>query len=138
MNSAIYIPDPSILTLRFFETLKDEGFESVDAIENEAGEAVGLRFQTTFGPVEITFMDGEELETHLSGFADWAQETLSEEDAEYVVNRIAHVRMVMACKSTAPDEEALGQFVMSFAMGALGMAMMDGNLLDFTGDFLTA
>lgn len=138
MNCAIYIPDPSILTLRFFETLKEEGFESVDAIENESGDAVGLRFQTTFGPVDMTFMAGDDVETHLNGFAGWAQETLSEEDAEYVVNRIAHVRMVMAAKSEVSSEEALGQFLMSFAMGALGMAMIDGNLLDFTGDFLTS
>jgi len=137
MKCAIYLPDPSVLTVRFFDTLAEDGLVSCEAISDDADNATGIRFVLNAGTVDMNFMAGEEVEAHLNGFATWAQDNLNEENAMYVVNRIAHVRMVLGCNVEKLDEEAVGQFLSSFSMGALGMAMMDGNLLDFTGDVLT-
>lgn len=137
MNCSIYLPDPSVLTTRYFETLAEDGLESVEAISDESENAVGIRCKLKVGTVDMNFMAGDEVDTHLNGFAGWAQENLNEENAMYVINRIAHVRMVLSCTVESLDEEAVGVFLSSFSMGALGMAMLDGNLVDFTGDILT-
>lgn len=137
MECTIYLPDPSILTSKFFERYRDDHLEAFVGLES-GGRPVGVEFVLDVGTVQMHFLGPEETTAHLKGLQTLIEAEVGEGSRRYALNRVSNIRAVLGCVIETSDEQTAREFLMNFTMDACGMALFSPrDLMDFDGEFLT-
>lgn len=135
-NACIYIPDPSLLGSKLFD--------SIDAIRgyqglSEGDSATGIRFDIGVAEVQMNFMPSQQMSEHLSGFAGYVQSVCHDKDTlMYALGRINSVRFVLGCviEPGFDDQGKVEAFLLEFNRRLNGLLFIHNSVVDYDGEAL--
>ncbi len=130
MNAAIYISDPSILGSKLFDQIKEiKSYKDM----SKNGLATGLVLTLDFGEATFNFMQPEELENHLKGFASYAMQTIeNKEGRARVLSKIHNVKYVLGGSFIVSPgaEEKMEKFIFDFKDKLNGLLFMRDGIFE--------
>lgn len=133
-NACIYIPDPSLLTSKVFDSIESiVGYEGL----SEGEQAVGIRFDLGVARVQMNFMPVEQIREHLKGLAGYIHSVCSDQDRlVYVLSRVSNIRFVLGCviEPGFDDQGIVQNFLLEFNSCLMGLLFVYDSVVDHDGE----
>ena len=133
-NACIYIPDPSLLGSKLFDSIG--AIRSYQGL-SEGDSATGIRFDIGVAEIQMNFMPPQQVGEHLSGFTGYVQSACYDKDTlMYALGRVNNVRFVLGCV-IEPGFDELGKveaFLLEFNRRLNGLLFIHNSVVDYDGE----